>query len=338
MKKISDFGTLGASNDAAIFQQAFDYAKQYNFALECDYAGDLHMAAPITYITDSPNVFTPGLILVGQGADKTNIINEHGGFDFICASANPYKFQRHGEIEGFTFKGAGFGPKLASCFNYQLSGLQIQDKTEHGLYLPTILGDADASNNVSLDQVRIENCGKWGIYCEVSEGKNELSFLTFRNVVIQGCGNLQTNVGGGMYWRGQQFSMDQVAFVLNNNRGLYIEGGAGLGSDVTGRNVTFENNTGIHLQCYGIKDMVFDALQMYSNDTYKTTYGMKVSAETSVAANILVRSGVVRATAGNNPHVAFCGTGDNLINAKAQNIYWDNFGYAGQTQRIGFQS
>lgn len=338
MKKISDFGTLGAGNDAPIFQLAFDYARVNNVALECDYAGDLHMSAPISYITDSANTFTPGLIVVGQGADKTNIINEHGGFDFICATSAPYKFQRHGVIEGFTFKGIGSGPKLASCFNYQLNGLQIEGKTDHGLYLPTLLGDADASNNISLEQVRIDNCGKWGVFGQVTPGVNELSFLAFRNVLIQGCGNLQTTIGGGMYWRGQQFSMEQVAFVLNNNRGLYIEGGSGLGSDVTGRNVTFENNVGIHLQCYGIKNMVFDSLQMYSNNQYRTTYGMKIAAESSVASNIHVRSGIVRATAGNNPHVAFCGTGANLSNAKAQNIYWDNFGYTGQTKMVGFTS
>lgn len=335
MKSISDFGTLGTANDAPVFQLALDYAKTNNVALSVP-AGTFQMGAPLSYVTTSANVFTPGLILVGEGADKTTLVNNHGSNDILIGTNTAYKFQRHGIIEGMSFTGLGSGPKLSAAYNYQLNGLQITGKTNHGLYIPTLLGDADACNNISLDQVRIDNCGMWGIFCEVATGKNELSFLSLRHVFINQCGNLGTTVGGGMYWRGQQLSMNQVAFVLNNNRGLYIEGGAGVGSDIHGANVTFENNVGIHIQCYGIKDVTLDNLQMYSNDTYKTTYGFKIDANSTVATNVLVRSGTIRATTGNNPHIAFCATGANFSNCKAQNITWDNYDHTGQTRMVGF--
>jgi hypothetical protein len=335
MKLVTDFGDLGQGNDAAVFQLALDHARLNKESLRAP-PGVFTLDTPLNYITDSTDTFYPGLAFEGEGADKTILIATHNQPVFNLGTTAPNKFHRHGVLEGFTVKGGGTAAKLAAGFHYQLNGLQLDDQLEYGLWLPTTLGDADASNNLSLEHVRIDNAAKWGIFGQVSTGVNELSFLSLRHVFLQACGTAAGEVGGGMYWRGQMLSMEQVAFVLCENRGLYIEGGAGLGSDVYGSNVTFENNTGKHIQCYGVQGMVFDNLQMYSNDTYKTQYSMWVNAGSSVAANILVRSGKVRATAGNNPHIAFCGTGANLSNAKAQNISWDNYGHAGQTKMVGF--
>lgn len=335
MKSVTEFGDIGQGNDSAVFQLALDYAKQYRESLTMP-AGQVVLDYPLSYVTDSTDTFHPGLALVGEGADKTVLTVTHNQPMITLGTTAPNKFHRHGVLEGFTVKGGGTAAKIASGFHYELNDLQLDDQLEYGIWLPTILGDPDASNNISLEHVRIDNAAKWGIFGQVAAGVNELSFLSMRHVFLQNCGTAAGEVGGGMYWRGQMLKMDQVAFVLCKNRGLYIEGGAGLGSDIYGANVTFENNTGKHIQCYGVQGMVFDNLQMYSNDTYKTQYGFWVNAASSVAANILVRSGKVRATAGNNPHIAFCATGVNLSNAKAQNISWDNFGYTGQTQRVGF--
>lgn len=335
MKSVADYGTLGTANDAPVFQAALDDARANKFGLTVP-NGTFNLGAPLNYITTDTNQFTPGITLVGEGAEKTILNNTHGGIDLVIGTNAASKFQRHGLIEGITFAGLGTGPKLTNVYHQQLHGLHIRDKTNHGLYIPTLLGDPDACNMVSLDQVNISNCKKWGIFGEVAAGRNELSFLSLRNVFIQDCGEVASGLGGGMYWRGQQLGMDEVAFVRNANRGLYIEGGAGLGSDVSGRNVTFENNLSIHLQCYGIKGMVFDALQLYSNDQYKTSYGIRVDAQSSVATNILVRSGTVRATPGNTPHTAFLAFGANQSNCKAQNITWDNYDHPGQTRLNGF--
>lgn len=335
MKNISDFGTLGTVDDAPVFQAALNYAKINNESLIVP-AGVFQIGSSLQYITQSNDTFSPGLVLIGEGAEKSVIVNNHGGADIVIGTSTAYKFQRHGELSGLSFTGLGTGIKISSAYHYQLNGLQITGKTNHGIHIPTILGDGDACNNISMDQVRIDNCAMWGIFGEVATGKNELSFLTMRNVFIQNCGTLSSGVGGGMYWRGQQLSLDQVSFVLCSNRGLYIEGGAGVGSDICGRNVTFENNVGIHLQGYGIKNMVFDSIQMYSNDQYKTTYGIKLDAQSSIVENVLIRSGTVRATAGNNPNTAFLVFGNNFSNVKAQNVRWDNYDHPGQTRLVGF--
>jgi len=336
MKKVSDFGDLGGDNDADILQLAFDYAKQYKTPLQLDYVGTLNLTKPVNYVTDSLDVFSPGLSLVGCGADKTIINNLHGQESINIGTTAQYKFQRHGVIEGLTFSGPGTGIKIKSSFNYQLNGLQFSDHTEYGIYLPTSFGDSDACNMISINDVRIDNAAKWGIYCEVAPGVNELSFLKLSNVFINNCGSKSGEVGGGMYWRGQNLRLDSVAFVLCKNRGLYIEGGAGLGSDIYGSNVTFENNEAKHIQCYGGKNFVFDNLQMYSSDQYKVAYGVWCHAGSSVIQNFLVRSAKVRATAANNPYVAFFAVGSNASNLRAQNIAWDNFGYNGQVQMQGF--
>jgi hypothetical protein len=335
MKSISDFGALGTSDDSPVFQIALDAAKADNHALSVP-PGTFQLGSQLNYVTSSTNPLTPGLILVGEGAEKTVLNSTHTGPTLNIGTNTPYKFQRHGIIEGMSFTGPGTGIKLSSAYHYQLNGLQIAGKTLYGIHIPTLIGDGDACNNITIDQVDIVGCKRWGLFGEVVSGANELSFLNMRNTRIESCGTVEGAIGGGMYWRGQQLGMSQVGFVTNNNRGLYIEGGAGLGSDVYGTGVSFENNLDIHLQCYGIKGMVFDALQMYSNDNYKTKYGIRIDAQSSVATNVDIRSGTVRATAGNNPHTAFLAFGANFSNCKARNITWDNYDHQGQTRLVGF--
>jgi len=239
-------------------------------------------------------------------------------------------------MSGITFLSGMTGVKIRKAHHFSFHDMEFKSQTHYGLHVPTLLGDSDACNHLQLDMVRFDNSGRWGFYGEVATGVNELSFVSMKNVTFEDCGTLTGAIGGGMYWRGQMLSMDSVAFVVCQNRGLYIEGSPGLGSDVYGSNVTFENNIGKGIQCYGISGMVFDNLQLYNNDTYVAKYGIWADGNSSVVRNILVRSAKVRATSGNNPYTAFQAHGANMSNCKAQNIAWDNFGYPGQTQMSGF--
>jgi hypothetical protein len=249
-----------------------------------------------------------------------------------------------GHIAGMSIMGAGLSNTQAvrshANFSFGLYEVMIQDcAIGWNIVNQGTPGDNDACNHIVLENSRILNCAQWGIKTDVRTGNNETSFISIRNSTIESCGTTTGAIGGGMYWRGQMLQFDNSAFVLCKNRGLYIEGGAGLGSGILANSLTFENNTGKHIQCYGITGMEFNNLQLYSNDINIAQYGIWLNAQ-SYTGQVRVNSAKVRASAGNNPYVAFCATGANLasgtIVVDSKQVRWDNFGYAGQTQYSGF--
>lgn len=347
MLDIKDFGAVGDGihDDTDALQDAVNAAytdNEYLYISPGNYAVENDTIMPF----DSSNAFNRGNYIYGAGMLRSNIIAQAPNiaiFKYTQPALN--KFMMGGMISGLSLSGNGqagcTGISAQALFSHQFQGLYI-DGFKYGVELVNKAnpGDSDASNHIALDNSRIVNCSQWGFYSNLRSGNNENSFLSFRNSTIEGCGTTAGAVGGGMYWRGQMMQFDNSAFVLNKNRGLYIEGGAGLGSNVLCNNLTFENNIGIHVQCYGITGMEFNNLQMYSNDMFKAQYGLYFNGGTSLVSNVRVNSAKIRATAGNNPYIAFVATGANAVNstivADSKQIRWDNFGYAGQTQYLGF--
>lgn len=335
------YGAKGdaSTNDSAAFQAAFDVCR---FGGGEAYApsATYRIGSLLRYITTSTQVFTPGLRLRGDGMGKTVLVNATGGVMITVDSDTLLKFHLGGELKGFTVDDASgqvgnIGISIRKTYHYVLGDLNIKRQALDGLQLICVNGDSDGPNNVELTQVRIENCGRWGIQCVMGAGNNELSFLSLSHVFIQQCGT--GSVGGGIYWRGQMLLMDNVAFTLNTPRAIYIEGGAGLGSNVSLRNVTCENSYIGHIVVYGIQGFEADNLQMYSNDLYVVAIGCNFISTGSVLRNINIRSAKVRATAGNNPYTAFklSGPGINPNSIRVRNVIWDNFDYAGQTRFDG---
>lgn len=292
------------------------------------------------------STYNQGNFWVGDGCLSSVIVARSNNMQLLQFSqVNDYNWQLGGAIIGLGFdanwKTGCTAIRPQGLFSYEFSDLFITGGFDKGFSIKNqgTSGDMDASNQLRFINCRIEDCAQWGIFLDVRSGNNEVSFMTINNTTIQNCGTTAGAVGGGMYWRGQMLEFNNSAFVLNKNRGLYIEGGAGLGSNVIGNNLCFENNTQKHIQCYGVTGMEFNQLQMYSNDANIAQYGIYLNAQ-SLIANVRVNSAKVRATSGNNPYIAFLATGANLstatVIADSKQIRWDLFGSAGQTQYSGW--
>lgn len=346
MINVQAYGAVGngITDDTSAIQNAIFAA--YAAKTGVYFPGGDYLTDSLIMPFNSGNVYNQGNYLDGDGMMNTRLIAKSAGTVlFNTTQPAALKFQMGGHIAGMSILGNSLANTKAvnsqANFSFRLDDVIIQDFTiGWNIVNQGNPGDNDACNHVILNNSRIINCSQWGIKTDLRVGNNETSFLSIKDSTIESCGTTAGAVGGGMYWRGQVLQFDNSAFVLNRNRGLYIEGGAGLGSNVLGNSLCFENNTGMAIQCYGVTGMEFNQLQMYNNDANVAQYGIYLNAQSSYMGQIRVNSAKIRATAGNNPYIAFLAAGANIdvgtIVVDSKQVRWDNFGYAGQTKYSGW--
>lgn len=343
---VKDHGAIGdgVANDTAALQTALNAAYVAGYTLYIP-SGTYLISSTLTVPTNTSSVFNKGIKIFGDGVENTIIkmtVADIVAFDFIQPTA--LKFQIGSSLSDMSIDGSSLlntGIQMRGQYNISYKNLLIKNcKYGAAIVNTRTPGDYDACNHVSFENVRITTCTHWGVITLLVTGNNETSFISFKNSTIESCGTEAGAIGGGMYWRGQVLQFDSCAFVTNNNRGLYIEGGAGLGSNIVANNLVCENNKGMHIQCYGITGMTFNQLQMYSNDAFKASYGLYLSGASSLVSQVRVNSAKVRATPGNNPYIAFVSSGANALVSSIvvddKQVRWDQFGSAGQTKYSGF--
>jgi hypothetical protein len=239
--------------------------------------------------------------------------------------------------------------RLRKSYHCTLENIWIRSQTRDGIQILCIdetAGDRDASNQVTLRHLRIENCDRWAVYANsrtaTASGNNETSYLGIHDCFITDCGvDAATSppVTGAIRWKGQILDVQNTAVAASNNVALYIEGGAGLANSVTVRGFTSENVTRKGIFITGLQQGTFQDIQIYNNDGFVAQSGFRIDGGSFVVANVRVKGCVVRATAGNNAYTAFLLSG---ANADAKTCYvekgsvtWSNFDHAGQTRYTG---
>lgn len=313
-------------------------------------AGRYLVATPIAFEPRIASRFAPGIRLVGEGVGQTIFDDQTSGralfeFDSGADALTGFRAIRDVHLSGFTIEGGGAGPKTAAirlrgCFQSSISDVHIIDRRGTGIAIPCLLGDADGSNMIDLTRVRIENCAGWGIDAAAAPGCNEISFLSLRHVIIQNCGTYRAGHlpdSGGMRYKGQVLGLEQCAFTVNQNVGLFIPGEAGLAINAQISSTTFENNVDRHLLCTGISVLRATNLQFFSNDQYRVTTACEFSGVTNTVRAVIIDGVTVRATAENSTYTGFRFLGTHLIaeSCDLRNVIWDDFGHPGQIRFDG---
>lgn len=313
-------------------------------------AGRYVVKTPMIMVPHVTGRFAPGIAIAGEGPGRTIIedrTQNRALFDFD-SGADPstgFRAIRGVHLAGFTIDGtrAGRGTaaiRLRGCFQSSLRDLHVTDRRGTGIVIPCLFGDIDGSNMVELVRVSIENCGGWGIDAAAAAGRNEISYLMLRHVIVQGCGTAGSSPipeSGGMRYKGQVLELEQCAFTLNRNVGLLIPGEAGLAINIQLSSTTFENNLGRHLLCTGVSVLTGRNLQFFSNDEHRIAVACEFVGDHYTVREVVLEGVTVRASAGNTPYTCFRFTGSNLDarTCRVSNVAWADFGSPGQSRVAG---
>ena len=348
----------GVTDDAPAIQEALTAAMTAGRQLYIP-AGTYRLASSIVVRPISYNivagVFASGPKIYGDGIGNTVFLIDFSGvaFDIQAQAIVPivaYRGFLGCTLKQFSIKQTSTyadttAIKLRTCYLTELSDIHIHGnnlKIKNGIHIITEYGDLDGSNQITMDRIRIENCHGWGIKADAAVGSNETSFIAQREVFVQFCGTASAATpptSGGMTWKGQCLTQSNVCFEINTNVGLYIPGGAGLGSNYIGDNVTWEGNTRRGLYVEGITSFKGRNLQFYNNSSFIAYNACEFNAAASTIRCVEIDGAVVRATSGNNAYTAFkiSGTFAELDTCRVRTVEWNDFDYAGQTRFDGWR-
>ena len=306
------------------------------------------------YTSNFPiSVFGPGPKIFGDGVGMTIFDNRVANgplFDIDSTTGDnhaTFKGVLGAQLCGFTVRtttspALSTAIRIRTAYMVDLRNLHIIGMTGNGIQITCALGDMDASNMTSLEQIRIENCGGWGLKMDGDPTHNELSFVYMRHVFIQACGTANAAAvppSGGMISKSQMVTMLQCAFTINQNCALYIPGQSGMAVNYDLIDTTFENNRARGLYCTGISVFKGRNLQFYNSSTNPATNACEFDGSAYTISQVDIDGVLVRATSGNNPHTAFkiSGANANLDSCRVRHVTWSDYDYTGQTRFSGWQ-
>jgi hypothetical protein len=311
-------------------------------------AGTYRLDTEVAYVPTVSGVFGPGFQINGAGSNVTIFDTRvSNGFAFRLATTTLGTFQHSASFTNLQITTLGApavagGLSLRSVYTINIQGVWIKNLSGDGIRVIMSNGDQDGSNMITLRHVRIETCAGWGFNTLVTGPYNEFSFLRLDQVFIQNCGTASATVpppSGGMRWKGQVFSAVNSAFVICQNVGLYIEGGAGLSNTVSIDSCTWENNVKKSFYCTGLDGLSMESCQFYNNDSFVGQTQCEIDGASFAIRRVAITDTIIRATAGNNPITAFKLSGANVSfnTCRVTGTVWGNFDHPGQTRFDGWQ-
>jgi hypothetical protein len=349
-----EFGAAGdgSRDDSAAIQRLIDAGLAQGRQIFVP-AGAYRLDRPVLIRPNRPTAeaawLAAGPKIQGAGAGLTVFRPRFGDgaafdLDTDVDHRTAYRAAFGAHFEGFTVAGEGnaVGIRLRSAANVTLRGLHLIGLGRAGVEIVCQAGDNDGSNMVAIEQVRIEDVRGWGIDAAGAEGMNEISFLALHQVFIQKCGTASSGgstnpASGGMRWKGQICTLEQCAFTLNRNVGLFVPGQAGLAQSLDLRGTTFENNHGRHFLCTGISGLKARNIQFYSRDQYRVSVACELDGSRHTIRSVDIDGAVVRADAGNSDQIAFRAFGPHaeVNKIRVRNVTWENFDHPGQKRFDG---
>ncbi len=146
------------------------------------------------------SVFGIGAIIRGAGVGATFFDNRvangplfyvdsdsHGG----SYHANMGTVFEHFNIMTTTSPAASTGIRVLNGYQVTINNVSIRGMTQDGIELKNGAYADDGWNRVTINQVWIETCARWGIKADGSPGRNEGSFTVLENVFFQTCGTVE---------------------------------------------------------------------------------------------------------------------------------------------------
>lgn len=335
----------GAADSSAAIQLAVD--QNPGIPLYAP-AGTYRLDTEVSYVPTVSGVFTGGLQINGAGSNETIFDTRvANGFAFRIATAALGTFQHSAIFRDFQITTLGSpavagGLSARSVYTMLIEGVWIKNLSGDGVRVIMSDGDQDGSNMVTLRHVRIDSCAGWGFNTLVTGPHNEFSFLRLDQVFIQNCGTASATVpppSGGMRWKGQVFSAVNTAWVICQNVGLYVEGGAGLSNTVSLDSCTWENNIKKGFYCTGLDGLSMESCQFYNNNDFVAQTQCELDGTSFAIRRITITDTIIRATAGNNALTAFKLSGAQVAQntCRVTGTVWGNFDHPGQTRFNGWQ-
>lgn len=338
-----------------------DDAPAFNAAI-ADAAGRPIIIPAGTCIIGSQIVYTTTVFTFGKGIQLQGQNREGTIIDVRVANACAFKFQSNAndqfqsgitiqdiKIISSTSPTAACGFELYRVAYTKFSNVQFTGLTGTGIYMHASAGDADASFQVSMDRVRMDNVGTggtaWCVQINAPTGGFWGSNLRIENSSFAGCGALSSAVpptSGGIVYKGLIFQLVNSAFTQNFGPDLYIQGpDSSLFVEISGTD--FERNQSTVLpHVYidgGLRGLDIKNSQCINSDIYVSQGCIWLNTTAGIQSNISVDKMSVAATAGNSTYTAFQLTGGNGIkdSISLNNIYWINFDFSGQVRFSGLQ-
>lgn len=317
---VADFnrGLGTGTNSYPAIQSALNYCAATGKMLYVP-AGEYKTEQGLVYTSTAGPTLGYSLRMFGDGFGRSNITLAYVN-GIVLSVTRGAGYQQGGFIKGMSLSEIGTtvskGLSLHRVWSFTVLDCLIQGMKGDGIYIPVQYGDADplndGANHVLFEHVRVNSVSGYGLHCDMGVGVNELSYLTVRNCTFELCGTPGGGgIGGGMFWRGQCCLIENTAFLTCYSRGMYIDGGAGVGSNMTQINVTYENCESKAIECFGLEGGVFENIQI-RNGLFPAQYGFYMDGAASSVKNISVRNAQFRMIDTNTPYIAFRGAGANF--------------------------
>ena len=329
-----DYGVdnTGATDTSTALQAAINAAAGIPVYLP---AGTYRLDSGVSYNTTAQ--WAPALKLFGDGAGKTIINNRVSSGSCITAqSTTSNHFQLEGyirdlEITTTTSPASSNGIDLKAVYQFEVSNVYIHNLTGNGAQITCLLGDADAANNVTFRNCRIENCDI-GLQSNYATGVVQPSFIKVDKCFFSG------HTTAGWKYAGLQGYCSNSAFAAMDCPGIIFWYNGANNNQFTMTATSFENcGNSLHssIQVDSLLSGAFSNVEV-ANTTQivtKPIAGIYINSTGSGEgqANVTFDNTYVRIGPSFTPFTMFS-FGNTSWECRITNTLWQSYDAAGQVR------